>query len=96
MHEVQVTIANRDDAHGVAELWAAGSVIGFTRIVEGDLALSIDPRGRGLLVSVNALIGALAAASRRFFAAHPRDPLDGVIAPETTRPRQLVTREQSP
>lgn len=45
MHEISVNIVSPEAAdHGVAELWAAGELIGFTILEDSDLMLRIEPR----------------------------------------------------
>ena len=45
MHEIQVSIVSAEEAeYGVAELWAAGEMIGHTILEDSDLMLRIMPR----------------------------------------------------
>jgi hypothetical protein len=45
MHEIRVSIMSPEAAdHGVAELWAAGELIGSTILDDSDLMLRIEPR----------------------------------------------------
>jgi hypothetical protein len=45
MHEIRVSVVSPEAAdHGVAELWAAGELIGYTILDDGDLMLRIEPR----------------------------------------------------
>src|SRR5438270_11666942 len=45
MHEIRVSILSPEAAdHGVAELWAAGELIGYTILEDTDLMLRIEPR----------------------------------------------------
>ena len=47
MHEIRVSIVSPEAAdHGVAELWAAGKLIGYTILEDTDLMLRIEPRTR--------------------------------------------------
>jgi hypothetical protein len=52
MHEIQVSIVSAEEAeYGVAELWAAGEMIGHTILDDSDLMLRIMPRtDRGPIV----------------------------------------------
>ena len=44
MHEIRVSIVSPEAAdHGVAELWAAGKLIGYTILEDTDLMLRIEP-----------------------------------------------------
>lgn len=45
MHEIRVSVVSAEAAdHGVAELWAAGDLIGYTILEDSDLMLRIEPR----------------------------------------------------
>jgi hypothetical protein len=45
MHEISVSVASPEAAdYGVAELSAAGELIGYTVLEDGDLMLHIEPR----------------------------------------------------
>lgn len=45
MHEIRVSVMSPEEAdHGIAELWAAGELIGFTVHEDSDLMLRIEPR----------------------------------------------------
>jgi hypothetical protein len=45
MHEIRVSIMSPEAAdNGVAELWAADELIGYTIFEDNDLMLRIDPR----------------------------------------------------
>lgn len=45
MHEIRVSVASPEAAdHGVAELWDAGGLIGYTVLEDSDLMLRIEPR----------------------------------------------------
>lgn len=45
MHEIRVSIMSPEAAdHGVAELWSAGELIGYTILEDTDLMLHIEPR----------------------------------------------------
>jgi hypothetical protein len=56
MHEIRVSIVSPEAAdHGVAELWAADELIGYTILEDSDLMLRIEPRrDRTALSSVRA------------------------------------------
>jgi hypothetical protein len=44
MHEISVSIVSPEAAdHGVAELWAAGELIGYTLFEDSDWMLRIEP-----------------------------------------------------
>jgi hypothetical protein len=44
MHEIRVSIVSPEAAdHGVAELWAADKLIGYTILDDSDLMLRIEP-----------------------------------------------------
>jgi hypothetical protein len=67
MHDIHVTVVSAQEAeYGVAELWAAGRLIGFTHLNDGDLMLRIEPRDDGGAVELGArgLADALAEANR--------------------------------
>jgi hypothetical protein len=67
MHEIEVrTISSEEADHGVAELWANGEQIGYTRFEASDLVLRIEPRrdGSPLEVGVGSLSDALDEARR--------------------------------
>jgi hypothetical protein len=56
MHEIRVIIVSPEAAdHGVAELWAAGGLIGYTLLDDGDWMLHIEPRPDRTEVVVGAL-----------------------------------------
>ena len=56
MHEIRVSIVSPEAAdHGVAELWAAGELIGYTILDDGDLMLHIEPRRDRAVVAVGVL-----------------------------------------
>jgi hypothetical protein len=45
MHEIQVSIMSPEASdHGVAELWSASELIGYTILNDRDLMLRIEPR----------------------------------------------------
>jgi hypothetical protein len=45
MHDIRVSIMSPEAAdHGVAELWSAGEMIGYTILDDSDLMLRIEPR----------------------------------------------------
>jgi hypothetical protein len=67
MHEINVTVVSPAEAeYGVAEFWAGGRLIGFTRLEDGDLMLRIEPDhdGNAVVVGAHALADALAEANR--------------------------------
>ena len=55
MHELRVSIVSPEAAdHGVAELWAANELIGYTILQDSDLMLRIEPRRDRTAVVVGA------------------------------------------
>jgi hypothetical protein len=67
MHEIHVSVVSAEEAsYGTAELWAGGRLIGFTRLDDGDLMLSIEPHhdGSAVVVGAHGLAEALAEADR--------------------------------
>jgi hypothetical protein len=55
MHEIRVSIVSPEAAdHGIAELWAAGELIGYTILDDSDLMLHIEPRRDQTAVVVGA------------------------------------------
>ena len=67
MHEIRVSIASPEAAdHGVAELWAADGLIGYTILEDSDLMLRIEPRPDRTTVVIGArsLAQALGRAER--------------------------------
>ena len=55
MHEVRVSVVSPEAAdHGVAELWSAGELVGYTILDDGDLMLRIEPRRDHAAVVVGA------------------------------------------
>ena len=55
MHEIHVSIISPEAAdHGVAELWAAGEMVGHTILYDNDLMLRIEPRRDRAAVVVGA------------------------------------------
>lgn len=55
MHEIRVSVVSPEAAdHGVAELWAAEELIGYTRLEDSDLMLHIEPRRDHTAVVVGA------------------------------------------
>jgi len=55
MHEVRVSVVSPEAAdHGVAELWAAEELIGYTILQDSDLMLHIEPRRDHTAVVVGA------------------------------------------
>jgi hypothetical protein len=64
-HEITVRVVSPEEADdGVAEFWLGDELFGFTRLQDGELVLSIEPRKDGAAVLVNAhkLAEALAQA----------------------------------
>jgi hypothetical protein len=44
-HEITVRVVSPEEAdHGVAEVWLGDELFGFTRLKDGELLLSIEPR----------------------------------------------------
>lgn len=67
MHEIYVRVVSPEAASfGVAELWSADRLIGFTRFNDGDLMLRIEPGADGAAVELGAqrLADAIAEANR--------------------------------
>ena len=67
MHEIRVSILSPEAAdHGVAELWAAGQLIGYTILEDSDLMLRIEPRRdrNAVVVGARSLAQALSRAER--------------------------------
>ncbi len=67
MHEIRVSVMSPEEAdHGIAELWAAGELIGFTVHEDSDLMLRIEPRrdGTPVIVGARSLTQALDRAYR--------------------------------
>jgi hypothetical protein len=65
MHEIRVSVISPEAAeHGVAELWAADGLIGYTVLDDGDLMLHIEPRHdhAAIVVGAHSLSEALARA----------------------------------
>jgi hypothetical protein len=55
MHEIRVSILSPEAAdNGVAELWAANELIGYTILEDSDLMLRIEPRRDHAAVVVGA------------------------------------------
>ena len=55
MHEIRVSVLSPEAAdHGVAELWAAEDLIGYTILQDSDLMLRIEPRRDQAAVVVGA------------------------------------------
>jgi hypothetical protein len=55
MHEIRVSILSPEAAdNGVAELWAANELIGYTILEDSDLMLRIEPRRDHTAVVVGA------------------------------------------
>jgi hypothetical protein len=66
MGALQVVVMSPEQAeHGVAEIWADGTLFGFTRLEEGELRLRIQPREDGgvIVISAHTLTSALARAN---------------------------------
>ena len=65
MHEIRVSIVSPEAAdHGVAGLWAAGKLIGYTILEDTDLMLRIEP-GRDrtpIVVGAHSLAQAISRA----------------------------------
>jgi hypothetical protein len=71
MHEIHVSIMSPEAAdHGVAELWTAGELIGYTILDDGDLMLRIDPRRDRTAV----VVGARSLAQALIRAEHLLEP----------------------
>jgi hypothetical protein len=67
MHEIRVSIVSPEAAdHGVAELWAAHELIGYTILEDSDLMLRIEPRHdrTAVVVGARSLAQALGRAER--------------------------------
>jgi hypothetical protein len=67
MHEIRVSIISAEAAdHGVAELWAAGELIGHTILHDNDLMLRIESRRDrdAVVVGARSLAEALARAEQ--------------------------------
>jgi hypothetical protein len=67
MHEIRVSIVSPEAAdHGVAELWAAEGLIGYTILEDSDLMLRIEPRNdqTAVVVGARSLAQALGRAER--------------------------------
>lgn len=67
MHEIRVSIVSPEALdHGVAELWAAGQLIGYTILEDGDLMLRVEPQRHqtAVVVGVRSLAQALNQAAR--------------------------------
>lgn len=55
MHEIRVSVSSPELAdNGVAELWSAGELIGYTILEDSDLMLHIEPRRDHTAVVVGA------------------------------------------
>ncbi|HEX5191910.1 MAG TPA: hypothetical protein VFW09_03845 [Solirubrobacteraceae bacterium] len=68
MHEIRVSIMSPEAAdHGVAELWAAGELIGHTILHDNDLMLRIEPRRdqTAVVVGAHSLAEALTRAEHQ-------------------------------
>jgi hypothetical protein len=67
MHEIQVNVISPEEASdGVAELWSAGRLIGFTHFDDGDLMLRIAPStdGAAVVLGAQGLARAIAEVER--------------------------------
>jgi hypothetical protein len=67
MHEIHVSITSPEAGdHGVAELWAAGELIGHTILHDTDLMLRIEPRRdrAAVVVGAHSLAEALTRAEQ--------------------------------
>jgi hypothetical protein len=67
MSEIEVRVVSAEEADdGHAELWSGGRLFGFTRLVNAELLLTIEPSDDGSAVSIDAhgLTDALAEAKR--------------------------------
>jgi hypothetical protein len=67
MHEIHVSITSPEAAdYGVAELWAADELIGYTILQDNDLMLRIEPRRdrTAVVVGAHSLAEALTRAGR--------------------------------
>jgi hypothetical protein len=66
MHEIRVSVVSPEAAdHGVAELWAADELIGYTLLEDSDLMLHIEPRRdhTAVVVGAHSLAQALGQAN---------------------------------
>jgi hypothetical protein len=67
MHEIHVSVMSAEEAsYGTAEFWSGWRMIGFTRLDDGGLMLSIEPHhdGGAVVVGAHSLVRALAEANR--------------------------------
>ena len=67
MHEIRVSIMSPEAAdHGVAELWAAGELVGHTILHDNDLMVRIEPRRdrSAVVLGAHSLAQALTGAER--------------------------------
>jgi hypothetical protein len=72
MHEIRVSIVSPEAAdHGVAELWAADELIGYTILEDSDLMLRIEPRHDRTAVVVGARSLAQALSQAEHLLEHP-------------------------
>jgi hypothetical protein len=65
MHEIRVSIVSPEALdHGIAELWAARELIGYTILEDGDLMLRVEPRRdrSAVVIGVHSLAQALSRA----------------------------------
>ncbi len=65
MHDIRVSVVSPEAAdHGVAELWAAQELIGYTILEDSDLMLHIEPRRdhTAVVVGAHSLAQALSRA----------------------------------
>lgn len=66
-HELDVKVVSPEEAEsGIAEFWAGDRLFGFTRLEDGELLLTIEPRSDGgaIVVSAHSLAEALARAKQ--------------------------------
>ncbi|MGN6871876.1 MAG: hypothetical protein ACTHMY_26085 [Solirubrobacteraceae bacterium] len=90
MHEIRVSIISPEAAdHGVAELWAAGELIGYTILEDSDLMLRIEPRRDHTAV----VVGARSLAHALKQSKHLLETYGRLSAPQTANP--LPTRSRS-
>jgi hypothetical protein len=89
MHEISVSIVSPEAAdHGVAELWAAGELIGYTLLEDSDWMLRIEP-GPGQTAVV---IGARSLAQALNRAEHLLEHYRSADAAESTRANLPTTQ----
>lgn len=97
MHEIHVSVLSAEAAeNGVAELWSAGSLIGYTILNDSDLMLRIEPRHDQAAVTVGAR--SLATALRRaeqMLETYPRAAAGGCDWPALTQSEAATTLRQT-